>query len=222
MLQLRIAIVDDDRLIVSLLQEYLGSVSGFEIVGGFHSSSDFYGWLESNSPPDILLLDLRLKDESGQKVIETITPSHPDVKIIVLSSHYHPNFLGYMFRKGVHAFIPKEVQKTELVEIIGEVAEKGHYLSNDQVKVLRKQIATNTPSIPENNLAGISDREKEVLELLCHQLTAREIADRLFISKKTVESHKANLLLKTGAKNLAGLIIFATQHKLVDPDEIML
>lgn len=219
---INVALVDDDQLILNLLEDYLNSVDSLTVLCTHSSSANFYQWLETNTPPAVLILDLRLKDESGQDIIDYIVPHYPEIKIIVLSSHYHPNFLGYIFKKGVHAFIPKEVLKDELVDVIQQVARNGHYLNAEQVDVLRKQIASNSPSIPKKDVDAITDREKEVLQLLCHQLTAKEIAERLFLSKKTVETHKSNLLLKTGAKNVAGLIIFATQHQLVKLDEIML
>jgi len=219
---IQIAIIEDDSLMANLLNDYLNSVKGLAVKRIIQSVEDYFEWEKLDEPIDVLLLDLRLKDASGQEIIDHLKQIESSYKIIVLSSHYSPNYLGYMFRKGVHAFIPKEIQKDDLVNVIRNVFEIGHYFSEEQLNILRQQISSNVVELPKNAVETISDREKEVLKLHCHQYTAKEIAEKMFISRKTVEAHKANLLLKSGAKNTAGLIIFATQTNLVNLNEIML
>ncbi len=219
---IKIALVEDDKLVASLLKDYLNNIDGFLVISVFHSGNSFIDSLKSDEIPDIVLSDLRMKDGSGKDVLNTLTKEYPDIKSIIISSHYQPNYLGYMFKSGANAFIPKEIDKKDLVKVIQNVARNGHHLDADQIAVLRKQIASNTPSVPTNSLDELTPRELDVLKLLCHQLTAKEIGEKLFVSKKTVETHKSNLLSKTGAKNIAGLIIFAAQNKLIELDKIVL
>ncbi|MFK8046019.1 MAG: response regulator [Crocinitomicaceae bacterium] len=221
---IKIAITDDDILIVDLLSRFLDQHEPFELVKKCYSISDFYDWETSDNyeEPDLLLLDLKLKDGNGKDIVEYLQKKETGIKVIVLSSHYSPNYLGYMFRLGAHAFLPKAIHQKELIPIINQVYETGHYFMPDQIDTLRSQIAGNVAEIPVCDDLRVTKREMDVLVLLCHQYTAKKIAEKLFISPKTVEGHKTNLLLKTGAKNIAGLIIFASQNKLIDLNEIML
>ncbi len=222
MSNIKIALVEDDKLVANLLKDYLDSIEGFSIVSVSYSGNSFLQTLASGKLPDIVLSDLRMKDGTGKDVIEVVTKQYPSIKSIIISSHYQPNYLGYMFKSGANAFIPKEIDKKDLVKVIKNVFTNGHHLDHEQVAVLRKQISANTPTIPTNSLDELTARELDVLKLLCYQLTAKEIGEKLFVSKKTVDTHKSNLLSKTGAKNIAGLIIFAAQNKLIELDKIIL
>ncbi len=127
--------------------------------------------------------------------------------------------MGYMLKLGVNAFIPKGVSPEELLEIIEDVTKKDYFFMNDQIDELRKQLSSKIPKPKLIEEDQLSVREKEVLSLICQQKTAQEISEILFLSKRTIEGHRTNLLLKTGAKNTAGLVIYAIQNKIVDPTE---
>ncbi|SHJ62622.1 response regulator transcription factor [Aquimarina spongiae] len=219
---IKIALVEDDKLVANLLKDYLDSIDGFSVISVSYSGNSFLDTLDTENLPDIVLTDLRMKDGTGKDVVDELTKQHIGIKTIVISSHYQPNYIGYMFKSGANAFIPKEIDKKELVKVIRNVNANGHHLDIEQMETMRKQIASNTPVIPTNNIAELTPREIDVLKLLCYQLTAKEIGEKLFVSRKTVETHKSNLLSKTGAKNIAGLIIFAAQNKIIELDKIIL
>jgi DNA-binding NarL/FixJ family response regulator len=105
-----------------------------------------------------------------------------------------------------------------LTTAIIEVHSKGYYFLEEQVEVMRTQISSNAPSPNLTSAEALTERELEILQLICQQCTAQQIADKLFITKRTVEGHKSNLLLKTSAKNTAGLVIYAIQKKLINID----
>ncbi len=220
--KIKLCLVDDDKLIVDLLGDYLNSILEFNVITTYYSGNSFLSHLNNSNLPDILLLDLQMKNGKGQDVVAEIVKQGLDIKLIVLSSFYRPNYLGFMFQLGVHAFIPKEIEKNKLVHVIKNVYKSGHYFDQDQMNILRKQISSKSSEIKINNKNKLTPREIDVLKLVCHQFTAQEIADKLFISKNTVDTHKANLLSKTGAKNIAGLIIFASQNRLINIDELMI
>lgn len=220
--KINLAIVDDDKLIVQLLSDFIQKSERFEVGLTAHSGNTFLAKLENEENlPEIVLVDLRMDDGDGIFVIETIKRDFPEIQIVVLSSHARTTFIGYMLKMGINAFLPKQLDKTELLEILEEVVDKGHYFTTEQVEVLRSQIKVKSPELKFTPTEELTERELEVLELICQQYTAREIAEKLFITTKAVEARKSNLMLKLNAKNVAGLIIIAVQQKLIDPEKIL-
>ncbi len=221
--QIKICLVDDDSLVVELMGEFLDNKPELSVISSFYSgNSVIRGLSTADILPDVMLLDLKMKDGDGMEVIDVVTKKYTDIKIIVLSSYYRDSFLGQMLKKGIHAFVPKETDKDELVNIILEVSKKGHYFTTGQMQTIREQVSSKTPKVQLNSIDALSDREIDVLKLICNQNTAKEIGEKLFISPKTVEAHKSNLMVKTGVKNTAGLIIYAVKHKIINADEIFL
>lgn len=215
-------LIDDHRLITDLLKDYLNETSQITVSNVFYDGESFLSYLNQKdiTLPNVIILDLKMKEIQGEYIIRELTTNYSQIKIIVLSAYYQPDYLGFMFKIGAHAFLPKEIPKDALVSIIKEVHTKGYFFDNNQIQVLRNDISTNIKKLQIDQKDQLSEREVEVLKLLCEQMTANEIGLKLFISKKTVETHKANLLLKTGAKNIAGLIIFASQNNLVNLNKI--
>lgn len=125
-----------------------------------------------------------------------------------------------MLKNNIDAFLPKELNPDELLKVIKVVHHKGHYFTEEQVTAMRTQISNKVPK-PKFEGNALSKREVDVLQAICRQYTAQEISERLFISKSTVEGHKNNLLQKTGARNSAGLVIFAVQHQLFNANELL-
>jgi DNA-binding NarL/FixJ family response regulator len=222
MKNITIAITENNTLIANLLKDFLDKIEDFSVINLSYSGNSFLEFLQKGEVPDVLILDLRMEDGDGKHVINSLIKQNIETNIIVLSSYYNPNYLGYMFKIGISAFVPKEISQEKLIEIIRAVHSSGYYFDSEQVLILRKQIHAKNSDIPTKEEDLLTSRELDVLKLLCQQLTAKAIADKLFISKKTVETHKSNLLSKTGAKNIAGLVIFASQNNLIDLNEIPL
>lgn len=217
---IRIAIVDDEALIVMLLSDFfakheqivvdLTATSGQQIIDAFKGAQ---------SIPEILLLDLQMGEMNGIETAAILKQNYPDLKIIVVSSHYKKSFMGYMLKLGVNAFLPKGIAPQQLAEAIEEVHAKGFYFMSEQIEVMRNQIASSVPAPVFKTEETLSEREIAVLRLICMQYTAQEIADNLFINKRTVEGYKSSLLAKTSAKNTAGLVIYAIQKQIIDIDD---
>jgi DNA-binding NarL/FixJ family response regulator len=172
--------------------------------------------------PDVLLLDLRMSNGDGLEVMSALSQKSAGTKIIVLSSFYRRSFMGQMLKMGAHAFLPKEIEMEELLRVINAVYHTGHYFSDEQIEVMRSQLSNKLPEFHAFSKDALTEREIDVLKLVCQQLSTKEIADTLFISPKTVETHKTNLMIKTCVKNMAGLVIYAVQNNIVDADEIVL
>ncbi|MBN9284941.1 MULTISPECIES: response regulator transcription factor [unclassified Flavobacterium] len=219
---IRIAITDDDGLIVKLLESYLSTQKGFEVIFTAESGDDLIAFLESASVlPDVLLLDLKMKGMDGVEVTRHLKTNFSSIKVIIVSSHYQRSFMNFMLKTGASAFLPKGVSPTLLTEIIPVVHEKGVFFMEDQMEAIREQIATkSTQKSIFDNGSELSKREIEVLQLISQQKTAKEIGDTLFITARTVEGHKNNLFVKTGAKNIAGLVIYAIQNNYITVEDL--
>lgn len=217
---IQIAIVDDEELITTLLADYFSKYEEFKVLYTASSGEEIIELLQKNKPiPDIILLDLQMSGMDGMEAASKLKMEHPDIKIVIISSHYKKSFMGYMLKLGVNAFLPKGIAPSILASAILEVQAKGFYFMNEQVEVMRNQISSNVPEPALTTEESLSDREIDVLKLICQQLTAQQIAEKLFITKRTVEGHKSNLLLKTGAKNTAGLVVYAIQKAIISIDD---
>lgn len=217
----RLALVDDDLLLTELLSSYLKNYDRFDIV---LQASDGNSCLEQlcamqNQHPEVYIIDLKMEGMDGLTLLEHIQHRYADSRIVVISYHYHNDTLGFMIKKGVAAFLPKGISLKVLIEVLDEVMQRGFYLLPDQINVLRQQIS-NKVSPPRLGSELLTSREQDVLIRLAQQKTAKEIAEELFITTRTVEGHKNNLFAKTGAKNLVGLVLYAIQQKIIDPDKI--
>jgi DNA-binding NarL/FixJ family response regulator len=218
---IKIAITDDDSLIVSLLQGYLHSCDGMEVLFTASSGAALLELLgKAEIMPDILLLDLKMEGMDGIEVATHLKANFPNIKVIVVSSHYQRSFMGFMLKTGVAAFLPKGISPIELVDVIRIVDRQGYYFKDDQLAAVRDQISSKSPKPALEQDDSLSDRETEVLRLICQQKTAKEIAEALFLTPRTVEGHKTNLFAKTGAKNIAGLVIYAIQHGIIRVEEL--
>lgn len=217
---IRIAIVDDEALIVMLLSDFFSKSKRFEVLLTANDGLQLIeGLRKAILLPDVILLDLQMKELNGIDATAILKKEFPDIKIIVVSSFYKKTFLGYILKLGINAFLPKGIHPEQLVEAIEEVYAKGYYFLEEQIGVMRSQLSPKTPAPNLTADDELSEREIEVLRLICQQFTAQQIADQLFISPRTVEGHKSSLLLKTGTRNIAGLVIYAIQKNIINLDD---
>ncbi len=219
--KITVGIVDDDRLFVQLLKNHINTTKDYHVVQTAASGNQFLNDV-SAAVPQILLLDLRMSDGDGLEVMSALARRKTEIKIIVLSSFYRRSFMGQMLKMGAHAFLPKEIELDDLIRVLDAVHYYGHYFSNEQVELMRSQLSNKLPEFHSFSRDDLTDREVAVLKLVCRQLNTKEIADTLYISPKTVETHKSNLMVKACVKNSAGLVIYAVQNNIVDAHEIVL
>ncbi len=214
---INIALVDDENLFVNLLASFLSEIKGLSIVMKAYDGSEFIQQLKDTTVyPDVVIMDLRMKNMDGLETTKIMKTDFPDIKIITLSSNYQKSSMGYMLKAGVNAFIPKDIDPHKIVNVVKQVHENGFFFTEEQVNIMRDQISTNSPKPIKTDVESFSKRELEVLDNICQEFTNAEIAERLFITKRTVDGHRNSLLQKTGAKNAAGLIIYAFNNELVD------
>lgn len=159
---------------------------------------------------NLLILDLSLPDVEVPGIIEQITDIAPDLKILALSDNKHPEKIKPVLKAGAAGYIFKKRGKKELINAIGVIQGGNQYLCDDSIKILTG-LLEDTSSEQESS-AELTERELEVLNLICREYTNKQIGDLLSISVRTVDAHRRNILQKTGAKNTAGLVKYAIKH----------
>ena len=217
--KIRIALLDDEELIVDSIKMLLESNGQHEVVlaetngeGFLQSITD----LPQGHEPQIILLDINMSPLDGYQIVDILQQRYDRVKIIILSSHYKSAIFGQMVKLGISAFVPKNTSKEHLFNAIQEVHTKGVYFSLSDQMLLADYIKKKKKE-RSRTLIQISARETEVLQLICEEHTNQEIANKLYLSKLTVEGHRQNLIDKIGAKNTVGLVVFAIINELYSP-----
>lgn len=216
----KILIADDHAMFADGIASILKNEDTIKVVGRCLDGPSVIEFLKVN-PVDILLLDVNLPGMSGIDVCKEVTTNFKATKVLAISMFNEESFVTEILNNGAMGYILKNTGREELFLAINTVLSGKSYFSDDVtqtiMKGLMKQRTASKQSKPE--LPKISRREKEVLGLIMKEHTTQEIADALFISLKTVESHRSNLLAKLNARNTAGLVRIAMENNLIPKEE---
>lgn len=219
--KIKIALVDDEQLILEGVKLLLSSEKELSVVLTCDNGPDFIECLSSLSEenfPNIVLVDVQMQPMNGFELVEILKGKYPDLKIIILSSHYKTSVLGYMVKLGVSAFLPKNSNKKTFIEAITTVHKNGVFFSEEDHKMLSTYMNSNSKKKSLFDMEDeLSEREKDVVKLICQEFTNHEIAEKLFISQRTVESHRQRAIEKIGAKNTVGIVIYAIVNNIYSP-----
>jgi two-component system response regulator DegU len=168
--------------------------------------------------PDVLLLDLQMPGMDGPEVAQQLLIEFPDLKIIVLSMFSADKFITQMMKLGARSYLPKDVDQQQLTQALEDVLTTGHHFTERISRAMLQGVQQ--PTRPASHLlteeVQFTPRELEVLRLICQGLTAADIAEQLLMGRRTVEGHRQRMLEKTGAANVAGLVVYAVRHGLLD------
>lgn len=170
--------------------------------------------------PDVVLLDLQMPVLDGTATADFLRENHPLIKIVILTMHDEDRMVLHLLEKGVSGYLLKDADPGEVEKAVRKVMDDGVYLNEFVSRaMLRKMTNTTTvvkqPSAFYNSKVLLSEREKEVLKLICEGLSTAEISERIFLSPRTVEGHRLRILEKTGTKNTAGMVAYAFKNNLV-------
>ena len=213
---IKVAIADDHKIfrkgVILSLRQYtnikfvLEAENGEELLMGLPAAE-----------PDVVLMDLRMPVKDGIEATKTISKQYPNLHVIVLTMYEDERFVSHLMENGANGYLLKSADPAEIKKAIVEVMARGYYLNNFVNKVLLKKSHARTKSIPSlTNEVVISDKESEVLRLLCMEFTASEIAQKMEISPRTVEAIKDRMMERYNVKNTAGLVFFAVKNNLID------
>lgn len=206
---MKILLVDDHAIVADGLQALLTNEECFTIVEKLTSGNFALAYLKQ-SEVDMMITDYSMPDMDGLTLVKQAKALRPDLKIVVLSMHDEASMIKDMLSAGVDGYVLKKYAQQELINAVHAVGNGRQFWS---AEVSRALLTALQPS--EMTEGQVTERELEVLKLLAQELTSKQIAEKLFISERTVETHRKNLMRKTGANNAIGLVRYAYAHKLI-------
>ncbi|MDD4847892.1 MAG: response regulator transcription factor [Bacteroidales bacterium] len=209
----KILIVDDHKLFRNGLKMLLENMEGYTVVSEASTGIEFLNLIDILQI-DIVLLDISMPEMSGLDAAPIALSKYPDLKIIVLSMYGDEEYYHKMSQVGVKGFLLKDSDIDEVQQALNTVANGGTYFSQDLLMNIVSNLKASNNN--ENLNIDISEREKEILGLICRGFSNIEIGDKLFISRRTVEKHRANLLEKTGCNNTASLVMWGIKNRMVE------
>jgi DNA-binding NarL/FixJ family response regulator len=210
--KIRIVLLDDHQMFLDLLVSILSTDERIEILGSFFDAQKALNAIPALLP-DLVITDMSMPEMTGLEFTKRMKEAYPEIKILVLSMHKDKETVSDIAHSEAEGYILKNSNKSELVKAILKIADGGTYYSNEIISfILNRSPKKKSYSVEEPTL---SEREKEVLTLIAQELTNHEIADKLFISKRTVETHRKNMMMKTKARSVVGLLKFAVRSELI-------
>lgn len=221
---IKIILVDDEELFRSGIKFILDRETNLSVIYEASNGSELLDYLENgNTQPDIILMDLKMPTLNGVETTKILNKDYPKLKVIALSSYDSKSFIVNMINEGVSSYIVKNSTPKEMIETINKVYIKGFHYNSLTLKVIKEEEfemgKLKSKSVLDTNF--LTNREKEVLELICLEHNTAEIADKLCISPRTVDVHRTNMLEKTNSKNVAGLVVFAIQNELIPLESVI-
>jgi two-component system, NarL family, invasion response regulator UvrY len=216
-----VVLVDDHSLLRNGLAELLKNL-GHQVLFEANHGADFIKGINPNALPDIVLMDINMPEMNGFDASLWLKQHHPEVRVLALSMYDNENAIIRMLKCGARGYILKDSDPRELKKAIEDVLQKGYYYSD----LVNGKIIHAINKIDDNGdgdlkqLIPLTDREEEFLKYTCTELTYREIAEKMFLSPRTIDGYRDNLFDKLKLKSRVGLAIYAIRHGLVRIDSI--
>lgn len=215
-MSIRVLITDDHQIVLDSLSLLISTIPEMEVVGTLNDSRKVLGFLDTHEI-DILVTDLSMPYLSGVALTLQVRQKFPNLKILMLTVSEDADNIRQAFQAGISGYVMKKANRAELERALTTVARGEKYFSEAVMKELLSPAslaATSNEEIPSEPIA-VTARELEIIRLIAQELSTSEIAERLFISVGTVETHRHNILRKLGVKNAIGIIKYAVKNKLV-------
>lgn len=219
--KIRVGLVEDQLLFRQGLKAILASLPDVEVM---FESADGYSVVDKLTAcpelPHVLLVDLSLPpngktEYNGMQLTNDITLRFPDIKVMILSVHNDDSLIAQLIQYGAAGYLVKDCNPQEVYDAILSVHTKGSYINAQSLKAIQNNLGKRHKPKALTAALNLTKREVEILQLICQQNTTEEIAEKLFISAKTVDGHRNNLLQKTGSRNTVGLVLFAVSQNLL-------
>lgn len=213
---INVLVVDDHQLIIDGLKSLLQDESDIIFAGGVNSMKQAIDFVRDNTI-DVVLADISMPEGSGIETTRSLKEIQPDIQVLALTMHEDINMIRKMVEAGASGYILKRTNMNEVLEAIRVVAKGGKYLGRDVQEILLDNMGR--PDRPTEQTVSplrLTQREIEILNLIAKELRNDEIAEKLFISERTVETHRRNIFVKTETKSIVGLIKYAIANGLID------
>lgn len=215
--KIRVLIADDHKIVRDGLKVLLSDVGDIEVVAEAATGDEVIGWLDSIEA-DVVIMDVNMPRRNGIETTEVIGKQYPKTRVVALSMFNEDGYIRKMLNAGALSYLLKDCGKTELVTAIRKVIKGESYFPENVSKIVMSRFMTNktnqaTATFPAE--VKLTKREKEILTLIAQENTNREISEKLFISQRTVDTHRRSLIQKLCVKNTAGLVRYAVMHDYV-------
>mgnify|MGYP006271592213 CR=1 FL=1 len=213
---IRVGIADDHKIFRKGIILSLRQYTNISFVLEAENGDDLLMQLKQHQP-DVILLDLRMPGKDGIETTKEVSKLYPQIKILIITMFEDERFVSHLMENGANGYLLKNAEPAEIKKAIMEAYVRGYYLNNFVNRILLKKSTARIKNAPSlSNEIVMSEKEKEVVSLICREFTASEIAEKMSISPRTVESIKDRLMERFGLKNTAGLVFFAVKNELID------
>ena len=210
----KIAVADDQHLFRKGLISLLGEFHQLKVIAEANNGKDLLEKLKTKQP-DVILLDLEMPEMDGLLTTQFLKDKYPYIKVLVLTMHNEDSMILHLIENGADGFLLKDEPIETIVDAINAVIEHGYYF-NDRINyAMVQELVHGKKIIPKCNQALLTDREIQVVKLMCREFTTKEIADKLCLAVRTIEGHRESILVKIKAKNIAGVVMYAVKNELV-------
>ncbi len=210
-------IADDHTVFRQGLRLVLGDDPALELVGEASNGFEVMERLKAGPRPDVILMDIRMPDMDGIEATKRVKEFYPTVRVLILTMHDDEQLILHLLEAGAGGYLIKNADAEEIKLAIHACAETGFYFSDHVSNTALKSLIYNNQAVPRfHHNVQLTEREREVLQYICEGLTAAEIGKCIFLSHRTVEGIKSSLLEKTGARNTAGLVMYAVKAGIVE------
>jgi two-component system, NarL family, nitrate/nitrite response regulator NarL len=206
---IKVLLVDDHHIILDGLTSLLETDPQFNIIASLQSGEEVLEFLKRDQP-DILLTDYSLPGMTGLELFKKVKLIFPKIKVVILSMHDESSLVRNILKEGVNGYLLKSIQQFELRNALKQIAMGYPYVSPEITRIMMTEL-----NQPEQKGDLLTEREREILRLIAKEFSNKQMAEKLFISERTVETHRKNIFRKTNTNTLVGLIKFAFEHNLV-------
>lgn len=217
MANIKVLLVDDHKIVRDGIKLMLEPQAGIDVVAETDNGEKVKEILEETSV-DVIVMDINMPGMDGIETTRLVKDEHPDIKILALTMSSDDSHIRQMVQAGASGYIMKSAGRDELTNAIHDIMKGKHYFSDQATQSIMMDLVKNKGKTSVQEPVHITDRELEVLQMIVKEHTNQEIAEKLYISPRTVDAHRRNLLQKTGARNTAGLVKYAFQQGLVNND----
>lgn len=216
---IKVLVVDDHQLIIDGLRSILEDEETVLFAGGANSMGEAMEFLENNEV-DVVLADISMPEHNGIEITRNIREKYPEIRVLALTMHEDISMISGMIDAGASGYLLKRTNMNEVLEAIQLVASGQKYLGREVQAIMMEDLVHREPGKTAHELsARLTSREKEILNLVAKEFSNEEIAKKLFISERTVETHRRNIFTKTSTKSIIGLIKYAIRNGLISQEQ---
>jgi DNA-binding NarL/FixJ family response regulator len=218
MANIKVLLADDHKIVRDGIKLMLEPQAGIDVVAEAENGKQALKKLQ-DQVVDLVVMDINMPEMDGINATKVIKEKYPDMKVLALTMSNDDLHIRQMIQAGASGYIMKSAGRNELKDAIYTIMDGKHYFSDEATQSIMMDLVKGKGKSSSPDPIHITDRELEILELIVKEFTNQEIAEKLYISSRTVDAHRRNLLQKTGARNTAGLVKYAFQHNIVSPKE---